>query len=202
MRRYDANEIGGTMSCDKLFKMPNPVSITGRSSSITNSFVNGIIPTVKPSEVEIQEALAILGMNDKSICCSYCGDKFTEWDHLRPLVMNKKPTGYISEIHNLVPVCGKCNQSKGNKPWDVWMLSDAPLSPKTRGVKDISERMSALARYESWQEPTKMDFESIVGTETWNKHWDNWAKVQQLMKESQALAIEINHKVAEAYKAS
>ncbi|EIO3971419.1 hypothetical protein D8T55_23090 [Vibrio vulnificus] len=74
--------------------------------------------------------------------------------------------------------------------------------PKTRGVKDISERMSALARYESWQEPTKMDFESIVGTETWNKHWDNWAKVQQLMKESQALAIEINHKVAEAYKAS
>ncbi|MGV2986351.1 HNH endonuclease [Vibrio sp. E150_011] len=190
------------MSYDKLFKMPKPVSITGRSSSITNSFINGIIPTVKPSATEVQEALATLGMTDKTICCSYCGDKFTEWDHLRPLVMDKKPTGYISEIHNLVPACGKCNQSKGNKSWDTWMLSDAPLSPKTRDVIDISERMSALARYESWHEPTNMDFEEIVGTDIWNKHWDNWAKVQRIMKESQVLASEINEKVADAYNAS
>jgi hypothetical protein len=30
------------------------------------------------------------------------------------LVEEKEPIGYISEIRNLVPVCGKCNQSKGN----------------------------------------------------------------------------------------
>ena len=45
-------------------------------------------------------------------------------DHLRPLVKDKEPTGYISEIHNLVPSCGKCNQSKGNKEWKAWMRRD------------------------------------------------------------------------------
>lgn len=189
------------MPYNKLFKMPKPVSITGRSSSITNSFINGIIPTVKPSGSEIKEALAILNMSDENICCSYCGDNFTEWDHLRPLVMNKKPTGYISEIHNLVPACGKCNQSKGNKDWHTWMLSDAPLSPQTRQISDIVKRMSSLAKYENWQEPTQMDFEDIVGSEVWDAHWNNWNKVQQLMKESQVLAAEINKKVAVAYNA-
>jgi hypothetical protein len=34
----------------KLFRMPRPVKITGRSSSITNSFINSIIPVIPPSE--------------------------------------------------------------------------------------------------------------------------------------------------------
>ncbi|BDY05122.1 HNH endonuclease [Ferrimonas sp. YFM] len=188
------------MSYKKLFKMPNAVSITGRTSSITNSFVNGIIPTIKPSESEIIEALAILGMSDKSICCSYCGESYTEWDHLRPLVINKKPTGYISEIHNLVPSCGKCNQSKGNKRWDEWIFSDAPLSPKSRKVIDIRKRVLALKRYESWKTPTKLDFESIVGVEVWTKHWDNCRQIENQMKESQKLAAKISMKIATAFR--
>ena len=110
------------------FAMPKPVRITGRSSSITNSFVNGVIPVVVPSEAEVREALEILGMLER-VTCSYCGDTSTEWDHLRPLVDKQRPTGYISEIHNLVPACGKCNQSKGNKHWLTWMRSTARLSP-------------------------------------------------------------------------
>ena len=39
-----------------VFNMPNPVTIMGRSSSITNSFVNGIIPVIEPTEAEIKEA--------------------------------------------------------------------------------------------------------------------------------------------------
>ena len=144
------SNIGDIVPYNNLFKMPKPVSITGRSSSITNSFVNGIIPTVQPSKSEIKEALAILNMDYTNICCSYGGATFTEWDHLRPLVMNKKPTGYITKIHNLGPSCGECNQSKGNKSWHTWMLSDAQLSPKTRQISDIAERMSFLARYKDW----------------------------------------------------
>ncbi|KJL26043.1 HNH endonuclease [Microbacterium foliorum] len=109
-----------------LFAMPKPVRITGRSSSITNSFVNGVIPVVVPTESELQEALEILGMREH-VTCSYCGDTSTEWDHFRPLVEKQRPTGYISEIHNLVPACGKCNQSKGNKHWLTWMRSTARL---------------------------------------------------------------------------
>lgn len=101
----------------KVFKMPNPVKITGRTSSITNSFVNGIIPVVMPTEHEVEEALETLGMTEETICCSYCGDTCTEWDHFHPLIRDKQPTGYISEIHNLVPACSKCNESKGCRDW-------------------------------------------------------------------------------------
>lgn len=116
------------------FRMPTPVKITGRTSSITNSFVNGIIPTVMPSDEEIALALEALGMDALDVRCAYCGDPATEWDHLNAIVLGKRPTGYISEIHNLVPACGKCNQSKGNKPWRSWMFGPSPLSPASRGV--------------------------------------------------------------------
>lgn len=113
----------------------------GRSSSITNSFVNGIIPCIEPSDRELDEALSVLNMNRENVCCAYCGDGHTEWDHLNPLIINKEPTGYISEIHNLVPACSKCNQSKGNRNWKEWMLSDSKLSPKSRGITDLDRRI-------------------------------------------------------------
>ncbi|MER7796362.1 HNH endonuclease [Microbacterium sp. NPDC096154] len=166
------------------FSMPKAVRITGRSSSITNSFVNGIIPVIPPTTDEIDEALAILGMDD-AVVCAYCGDRATEWDHLRPLVVAQKPTGYISEIHNLVPACGKCNQSKGNKPWQAWMRGPAPLSPATRGVADIEGRIERLIRFENWGEPTKVDFAEVVGDELWEKHWQNHRAILELMREAE-----------------
>ncbi|MFL6304101.1 MAG: HNH endonuclease [Candidatus Sulfotelmatobacter sp.] len=60
------------------------------------------------------EALRILHIDPSDIRCAYCGNKSTEWDHLRPIITNQEPTGYITEISDLVPRCGKCNQSKGN----------------------------------------------------------------------------------------
>jgi hypothetical protein len=180
--------------------MPRPVKITGRSSSITNSFINSIIPVVPPTDPEVEEALAVLGMDYESCCCSYCGDTASEWDHLRPLVKDKKPTGYISEIHNLVPACGKCNQSKGNKAWEAWMRSTAKLSPSTRGISDIEARIKGLRAYERWGRPTKLDFEQIVGSETWSKHWENWSIIQAHMKEAQVVAQQINRAVADAYR--
>lgn len=183
----------------QIFRMPIPMKITGRSSSITNSFINAIIPIIEPTGDQVKEALNILGMDCDSFQCSYCGVSATEWDHLRPLVLNKKPTGYISEIHNLVPSCGKCNQSKGNKKWSAWMVSDAKLSPKSRGIKDIKVRMQRLSNYEKWEKPTIVAFESIVGKEKWAKHWENWELVQATMRDAQVLATEINIIIKETY---
>lgn len=177
--------------------MPKPVRITGRTSSITNSFVNGIIPVISPSEVDIDEALGILGMTDE-VVCAYCGDDATEWDHLRPLVIGKQPTGYISEIHNLVPACGKCNQSKGNKPWREWMFGTAPRSPKTRGVAGLDERAERLAEYERWATPTRVDFAEVVGPELWQKHWENHAAIVQLMRDAEATVELIRARIAAA----
>ena len=184
-----------------LFRMPTPMKITGRSSSITNAFINSIIPVVPPSAEEARQALEILEMTPETFQCAYCGSVASEWDHLRPLVKNKKPTGYISEIHNLVPSCGKCNQSKGNKEWKTWMLSTAKLSPTARGIEDIPERVKRLEAYENSKAPTKLDFAAIVGSEVWAQHQDNLERVQSLMRESHALATMINTEVANAYKA-
>ncbi|PPD47349.1 MAG: HNH endonuclease [Methylobacter sp.] len=178
------------------------MKITGRSSSITNAFINSIIPVVPPSAEDVKQALEILGMmTPETFQCAYCGSVASEWDHLRSLVKDKKPTGYISEIHNLVPCCGKCNQSKGNKEWKTWMHSNAKLSPKARGIKDIPERVKRLEAYESSRAPTKMDFAAIVGLDIWAQHQSNLERVQSLMRESQELAAKINVEIANAYKA-
>jgi hypothetical protein len=173
------------------FQMPTPVSIMGRSSSITNSFINAIIPVVLPTEDELREALSILQMSADDLRCAYCGDRSTEWDHLRPLVVNQRPTGYISEIGNLVPACGKCNQSKGNKPWRIWMEGTAPQSPKTRGVPDLDTKINRLLAYEQWRPVEPLNFEEIVGAEVWEQHWQNWQRVLDEMKESQKLAAQM-----------
>ena len=114
-----------------------------RKTSITNAFVCAIIPSVRPSPGRDRGGLFILGMDPSDVRCAYCGDRASEWDHLRPLVVKRRPTGFISEIANLVPSCGKCNQSKGNTPWRDWMLGKAKLSPTGRGLANIADRISA-----------------------------------------------------------
>jgi len=160
----------------KFFTMPKPVAITGRTSSITNSFINSIIPVVVPTSDEVRAALEILGMREH-VACAYCGDAFTEWDHLRPLVIDKRPTGYISEIHNLVPACGKCNQSKGNKHWRAWMFGPAKLSPLTRGISGLEAKAERLEAYENGAPPTRLDFAALVGADLWTEHWEHHSRI-------------------------
>ena len=150
--------------------------------------MNSIIPVIAPTGEQIQRTLDILEIDHTNVVCAYCGDKSTEWDHLNPLVSQKQPTGYISEIENLVPACGKCNQSKGNKPWRDWMLSDARLSPTTKGVADIDRRLSLLTKYEERNHPKRFDFRRIVGNDKWDAYWQDWDKVQDAMKDAQVLA--------------
>ncbi|WP_454132199.1 HNH endonuclease signature motif containing protein [Microbacterium lacticum] len=177
------------------FAMPKPVRITGRSSSITNSFVNGIIPVVWPTAQQVDEALEVLGMK-ATVVCAYCGDTATEWDHFRPLVVAQKPTGYISEIHNLVPACGKCNQSKGNKNWREWMLSSARLAPATRAVADLDDRIARLEAFEGWGSPTNVDFESLIGVDLWAEHWRNHQDLLALMRVAESTAERIRQRLA------
>ena len=184
-----------------LLRMQPQMTIIGSSSSIMKAFIYSIIPVVPPSSEEVQQALEMLGMTPDNFQCAYCGSDASQWNHLRPLVKGRMPTGYITEIRNLVPSCAKCNQSKGIKEWKAWMLSTAQLSPTTRGIKDIPERVKRLEAYENSKAPTKMDFAAIVGQEVWARHYDNLERVLSLMRESQELAAKINAEIANAYKA-
>jgi 5-methylcytosine-specific restriction endonuclease McrA len=177
-------------------QLPASMSVTGRSSSITNAFINAIIPVIEPTQEEELEALHILQIDPNDIRCAYCGDKATEWDHLRPIISNQEPTGYVTEIANLVPCCGKCNQSKGKSYWRTWMEGNAKLSPKTRGVSNLATRVANLRSYENWREPRKIDFAAVVGPEMWHRHRENWRSVLDLLKKSQELAKEIRDIVA------
>jgi hypothetical protein len=180
------------------FQMPSVQTPVSRKSSITNAFVNAVIPVISPTIGEIEQSLEILGLQATDLRCAYCGDKATEWDHLRPLVLNRRPTGFISEIANLVPACGKCNQSKGNKSWRDWMLSGAKLSPTGRGVANIPDRVARLDAFERWLSPTKVDFESIIGRDAWERYWSLCEAVIAEMRQCQQVADTLRLKIAAA----
>ena len=171
--------------------MPTPVRISGRASSITNSFINGVIPVVHPSEAEVSEALHVLGLDADDLRCAYCGDASTEWDHFRPIVTKQRPTGYISEIANLVPTCGKCNQSKGASNWRKWIRSSAKRSPAARGVLDLSQRIERLEAFEAWREPTRVNFEEALGEDLWLRYWSAHDHLLQAMRECESTADEV-----------
>jgi hypothetical protein len=181
-----------------MFRMPIPVKITGRTSTITNSFVNAIIPVFMPSEDDVRQALSVLGMTIDDLRCVYCGDGATEWDHLRPLVKGQRPTGYVSEIANLVPACGKCNQSKSGHDWKTWIQGNARLSPRMRKIPSLADRISRLEAFEKWRNPRRIDFESFAGKERWAKHWENHGRLLELMRECQLTAEEIRLLVSDA----
>jgi hypothetical protein len=173
------------------FKMPSPMNVAGRSSSITAAFVASIIPRIEPTDDEISIALDILEMSPSSMKCAYCGSDTTEWNHFHALVENKAPTGYISEIRNLVPSCGKCNQSKGNKNWKSWMISNAHLSPKSRNVPNLEKKIKILEKYEEWGDGEPLDLESIADPALWKRHWNNHQHLLDAMSAAQSQADEL-----------
>ncbi len=183
------------------FRMPSIQKIISRKSTITNAFASSVIPAFEPSDEEIDEALRILSIDPADLRCAFCGDRSTEWDHLRPLVIERRATGFISEIANLVPACGKCNQSKGNKGWRLWMESKARLSPTGRNIADVAARIERLLAYEQWREPKRLDIQAIIGEELWREFWGLCDRVVSQMQASQLIADDIKRSV-EAFLAA
>jgi hypothetical protein len=178
-------------------KFRAPLKITSRTSSIANSFVQAIIPTVSYSEEQRAEAIAKLGMTMETLSCIYCGSPTTDWDHLRPLVRKSRPTGYISEIKNLVPSCGPCNQSKGAADWKAWMVGKARGSPTTRGVTDVVDRLSRLEQFVSWGNISPLSFEDMVPGEMWRDYWDQLSAVTEAMRAAQQKAMLVRQHIME-----
>ena len=179
------------------FRPPKAISVAGRTSTISNSFVNGIVPYFMPTAEEVEQALNVLGMTADDVRCSYCGDRASEWDHLRPLVSGKEATGHITEIANLVPACGKCNQSKGAQHWRAWMTGDARQSPATRQVPDLEARVRRLEIYEARFKARHVKLDELVGADLMLRHRTNRDQLLRLMHESEVLAREIR-KLAQA----
>jgi len=177
-------------------KFRKTLKITSRTSSVTNGFVQAIIPCREPDVSDLVEALAVLGMTPDNISCAYCGANATDWDHLRPLVKGKRPTGYATDIRNLVPACGPCNQSKSGQEWRAWMLGKAKGSPQARGIRGISEKIMRLETFERWSDHPPLNFEALVGVEKWGAYWGRLEEIERLMHEAQVEAVHIREIIA------
>jgi hypothetical protein len=177
------------------FKMPGGSTITGRATSIRNVFVAAIVPIVRPRAEEIRRVLEILKLDPSDLKCSYCGDKASEWDHLQPLVKAGKPTGYPSSIRNLVPSCGKCNQSKGSTHWKAWMRGIARHSPSARKIADIENRIDRLEQLESWANCVPLNVKDLVSPSLWEQYYALQADILNKMRDAQKLAIEIAREI-------
>lgn len=174
------------------------LKITSRTSSITNSFVQAIIPSVLPLPGELEEALAVLGMSLENISCIYCGASASDWDHLRPLVRGRRPTGYIDDVRNRVPCCGRCNQSKSGKDWRLWISGSARGAPSSRGVPDIAIRIATLEKFEAWGKVEPLPLDQLVPNDLWSKHWENHDAVLAKMREAQLHADILRVRIKEA----
>jgi hypothetical protein len=90
-------------------------------------------------KTEIQHVLDFFG----SETCVFCGSPDVErWDHL---ISIKK--GGETVLGNMVLSCQKCDDSKCDKDFATWMVSDVENSPKTRGVIDIEKRIERIRSY-------------------------------------------------------
>jgi len=172
-------------------RFKKPLKVTSRLSSVTNGFVQAIIPQREPTEEEVEQALSLLGMTVSNPECVYCGAPQTDWDHLKPLVRGRRPTGYLHEIQNIVPACGTCNQSKGGQDWRVWMMGSAKNSPRSRGVQDLERRKRVIERFEAWGGATRIDFEMLVDAQDWGDYWRKLSEIEELMKGAEVLAVSI-----------
>lgn len=182
--------------CLVVTKMPHPdfnppgkpPKLTGRRSTLTGLFFTTLTPYIEPSDAEVDKALCVLGMQRGACVCAYCGDRKSEWDHFRAVVKDRKPTGYITEIANLVPACGKCNQSRGNKDWRAWMLGSAEQSPSARGIQGTSDRIDRLEAFEQWSKPVRIDYATLAEEHHWTLHTTNLERVLKLLEEAEAHA--------------
>lgn len=184
------------------FDLPGKGRIDGRTSSITAAFFQAITPVVLPSDADVEEAITVLGMTQGKCRCAYCGDTRTEWDHFRPIVVNRKPTGYITEIANLVPACGKCNQSKGNRHWKEWISGPAARSPKSRQISDLPWRIEKLEAYERWRTPLCIDYAAVLGPVRWAAYSGLLDVAVEHLATAQKVAIELHAVIGDSLKAT
>jgi hypothetical protein len=182
------------------FKLPNITTLSSRKSSIAKSFSDGIAPRIQPTDEEYEKFLEFFPKVDNSHKCAYCGEQFDYYEHFRPLVVETKPTGYGSDIYNLVPSCSNCNQRKGNSSWKDWMKNS-----RNKSILDgptHMARINKLEEFEKWSD-TKVifiDYEKIVGSEKWQQYMSNYQSLRRILNEMNELQKGIKRIVDEEVK--
>ena len=133
-------------------RIPGQVKINHRTSTIRGAFVKALIPSVPFSEEQLGAWAKQLNVDlNNDLICVYCGRHATVLDHFFPAVRKKLPTGFVTDLYNLVPSCSKCNESKSGSYWRDWMeRSPAPGQLLRLSPQEIEDRISTLGKFEEW----------------------------------------------------
>ena len=123
---------------------------TNRSGMVRSAMARALAPYDEHDATKYNLMIKLLEQSDDDLRCVYCDEKASEWDHLEPVLKNKKPTGYGHTFGNLVPSCGACNKAKGAKDWKVILRKKAGETAVERHrvvanlVKAFPQRISDL----------------------------------------------------------
>jgi len=124
----------------KLPRIPSPVTISAGFSGLGRALQESLGAREFGAE-EGQRVIEFFGADPPE--CVFCGSQeVARWDHLVAIM-----SGGETVLGNIVPACQACDDSKRAEPFEEWMLSDVPRSPKSRGVKDIDRRVKRIEAY-------------------------------------------------------
>jgi hypothetical protein len=192
---------------------PARMKINRLKLSLNRSFINTIVPEIRPTAAQEATWRTHLGIASPAVdyvACVYCGQqRATQLDHFRSLVGKSnpaergRPTGWVTDIFNLVPCCGTCNSSKAGQNWRVWMNGNAKNSPRQLLSADkLAKRMAALARFEEWSTPlaTRLDVLAIVGPDEWAAYEAEMAAVDVLLQTARLRSDRFHRHLQQAYK--
>ena len=184
-------------------KMPSKATLSSRKSTINNAFAHSIVPYIRPNDDEY-EKYAFKDEFEKKQCV-YCGAPAQSMDHFQSIIKEKDPSGYITDIRNLVPCCAKCNSSKGSKEFSEWYGL-----PETRDyIKAqnhfttetmIEQNHDRIASHFKKNPPIQYDFKSIVGQEEWEEFLNMKKELLEQIEKCQEKCKEIAEKISKQTK--
>ena len=124
----------------KLPKAPKRTT-PGFAFSIINRALDNCLGKRRFGKDEMREVLDFFGTAEPE--CVFCGSSAVRrWDHLVPVSQ-----GGETVRGNMVPACGRCDDSKQHYSFEQWMTGDARWSPKSQGVNDIERRKDRIRAY-------------------------------------------------------
>ena len=187
---------------DKRFKLTTKANLKGRSSTISNAFAISITPYIYPTSEEITDFYDLLAIEEGQ--CAYCLGDANAMDHIKPLVTDGLPTGYITDIHNLVPCCSACNSAKGKKDFSEWYLSKNNvdrLHKKGLSNDKIQERFSVIKNYIS-RIGVPLNYQEILGDDLWNEYLSRRKNLIAALRENQEFCDKLDAIITNKLKAS
>lgn len=173
------------------FKYPAADQIAGRTSTICRSMACTMLSREACSPKQEIEWLKFFP--EKT--CAYCGKKATHLDHLHALIIDRMPTGYGTEVANLVPCCTECNQPKGNMYWEDFMRSDMCHHVGDLETTDphlaMEKRIAIITEFQKAMAPKKVDIDEAILYKWKGMLYD----FDEKLKEAQEVLLEIKEQL-------